>query len=264
MDRPTIVITGASRGIGAASALIAAEKGAQVVMTARNRSTLETQAHLIEERGGSVLVVEGEISRQEDCLKVIVQTIQAFGRIDALINNAAWIGPIGFVAEVQPKDWTRALEVNLFGPFRMCHEAVPFLRRTNGKVVNISSGAAVWAPPGGSAYCSSKAALNQFSRVLAVEEPEITVIAFDPGSTDTPMQAEIREKGNVKAFEPYHQFFVDLYEQGKLRPTEDASLEIVALAMAAPHTWTGKFIKWDDRRMQKLVKRFSFFSNPKV
>jgi NAD(P)-dependent dehydrogenase (short-subunit alcohol dehydrogenase family) len=85
-------------------------------------------------------VIEGDICRQEDCQKIIAQTIQAFGRIDAVINNAAWIGPIGFVAEVQPEDWTRALEVNLFGLFRMCHEAVPFLRRTNGKVVNISSG----------------------------------------------------------------------------------------------------------------------------
>lgn len=256
MDRPTIIITGASRGIGAASAVIAAEKGAQVVMTARTRSALETQARLIEQRGGSVLVVEGDISHYEDCQKIIAQTIQAFGRIDAVINNAAWIGPIGFVAEVQPEDWTLALEINLFGPFRMCHEAVPFLRRTNGKVVNISSGAAVWAAPGGSAYCSSKAALNQFSKILAVEEPEITVIAFDPGDTDTPMQAEIREKGNVKAFGAYHQFFIDRYEKGKLRPPEAASLDVIALAMAAPHAWTGKFIRWGDIRMQRLVKKF--------
>jgi hypothetical protein len=97
-----------------------------------------------------------------------------------------------------------------------------------------------------------------------VEEPEITVIAFDPGDTDTSMQAEIREKGNVKAFEAYHQFFVDLYEQGELRPPEDASLDVVTLTMAAPHAWTGKFIKWDERRMQRLVKKFSSFPNPKV
>jgi len=264
MDRPTIIITGASRGIGAASALIAAEKGAQVVLTARTRSALETQARLIEQRGGSVLVVEGDISRQEDCHKIIAQTIQKFGRIDAVINNAAWIGPIGLVAEVQPEDWTRALEINLFGLFRMCHEAVPYLRQTNGKVVNISSGVAVWAAAGGSAYCSSKAALNQFSKVLAVEEPDITVVMFDPGSTDTPMQAELREKGNVKAFEAYYQFFVDLYEQGELRPPEVASLDVVALAMAAPHAWTGKFIRCDDKRMQKLVKKFLSSSNPKV
>ena len=257
MDRPTIVITGASRGIGAASALIAAEKGAQVVMTARTRSALETQARLIEQRGGSVLVVDGDISLHDDCKKIIAQTVQAFGRIDAVINNAGWIGPISFVAEVQPEEWTRALEINLFGPFMMCREAVPFLRRTNGKVVNISSGAAVWAPAGGSAYCASKAALNQFSKVLAVEEPDITVVAFDPGSTDTPMQAEIREKGNVKAFEAYHQIFIDLYEQGKLRLPEVAALDVVALAMVAPHAWTGKFINGMKHECRGWSRSFS-------
>ena len=257
MDQPTLIVTGASHGIGAAIAYAAAAKGIRVAMTARTRPALEMAAHHIEQQGGTVLVVDGDITRYEDCQRIVAQTVQAFGRIDAVINNAGIIGPLGLVADVRPEEWARTLEVNVLGPVMMCREAVPYLRETNGKIVNISSAAALMAIGGGSAYCASKAALNHFSKVLAIEEPDITVVLFNPGDVDTPMQAEIREKGKVKSFEGYHQYFIDQYEGGQLLPPEKPALAAVTLAFYAPHEWTGEFIHWDEERLQELNKKYS-------
>jgi NAD(P)-dependent dehydrogenase (short-subunit alcohol dehydrogenase family) len=257
VNRPTIVITGASHGIGAAAAIIAAEKGAQVVLTARNREALERVARQITFRGEAVRVVDGDISRYEVCQEIVTQTVQAFGRIDAVINNAGIIGPLSLVADIPPEEWKRTLEVNLFGPVQLCMEAIPYLRQTNGRVVNISSSAAVLPTPGGSAYCTAKAALNHFSKVLSIEEPSITTITFNPGDVNTPMQAEIRAKGNIKSFEDVHRYLVDAYEQGQLLPPEQPALAAVTLALAAPHEWTGEFIQYEEERMQNMIRAFS-------
>ena len=255
MDQPTLIVTGASHGIGKAIAYAAAAKGVRVVMTARTRPSLEIEAHNIEQQGGTVLVVDGDITRYEDCQKIVAQTVQAFGRIDAVINNAGIIGPLGLIADVRTEEWAHTLEVNVLGPVMMCREAVPYLRETNGKIVNISSAAAELVGAGASAYCASKAALNRFSKILALEEPNITVVLFNPGDVDTPMQAEIREKGKVKSFEGYYQYFIDLYERGQLLPPEKAALAAVTLAFYAPHEWTGEFIHWDEERLQALNKK---------
>jgi NAD(P)-dependent dehydrogenase (short-subunit alcohol dehydrogenase family) len=255
MDRPTLIVTGASQGIGRAIAYAAAARGVRVVMTASNRPALEMEAYHIEEQGGTVLVVDGDITRYEDCQKVVAQTVRAFGRIDAVINNAGIIGPLGLVSDVRPEDWARTLEVNVLGPLMICREAVPYLRETSGKIVNISSAAAELIVGGGSAYSTSKAALNHFSKVLAIEEPDITVVLFNPGNVDTPMQAEIREKGKVPSFEANHQYFMDLYEQGQLLPPEKPAVEAVTLAFYAPHEWTGEIIHWDEDRLLELKSK---------
>jgi NAD(P)-dependent dehydrogenase (short-subunit alcohol dehydrogenase family) len=254
MNRPTIIITGASHGIGAAAAIIAAEKGAQVVLTARNREELERVAHKITLRDGATRVVDGDISRYDVCQEIVIQTVQAFGRIDAVINNAAMIGPLDLVADIPPEEWKRTLEVNLFGPVQLCMEAIPHLRQANGRVINMSSTAAVMAIPGGSAYCTAKAALNHFSKVISIEEPAITTVIYNPGDVNTPMQAEIRAKGGIKPFEEVYHYLVDAYEQGQLLPPENPALGAVALALIAPHEWTGEFIQYEEERMQNLIR----------
>jgi NAD(P)-dependent dehydrogenase (short-subunit alcohol dehydrogenase family) len=143
MDRPTIIVTGASHGIGAVVAVIAAEKGLQVVLSARNRDALEKLAGQITQRGGSACVIAGYISDYEVCQTIVRQAVQSFGRIDAVINNAGAIGPLSLVADLHPEEWKRTLEVDLLGPVWLCREAVPYLRQTNGRVLNISSGGAV-------------------------------------------------------------------------------------------------------------------------
>jgi NAD(P)-dependent dehydrogenase (short-subunit alcohol dehydrogenase family) len=253
MQQPVILITGASQGLGAAMASLAATKGAQVVLAARNAEALETQAQKIIQNGGRALTVTGDISRDEDCQSIIDSTIQTYGRIDALINNAGVIEPFARIAEVNHEDWDYHLRVNLLGPVRLCQLAIPSLRQSRGRVINLTSHAAEIEIPGGSAYSTSKAALNRFSKVLAAEEPEITVILFIPGETDTSMQAVIREKSKGIAPEAIYQYFTDLHEQGKLLSPEIPAQAAVSLAMGAPHDWSGEILQWDDEKVQALA-----------
>lgn len=256
MEQPTVIITGASHGMGAAAAVIAAEKGSRVVLSARNEDALERLARHITKNGGSACVVTGDVSDYTVCQTIVWKAVQSFGRIDAVINNAGIIGPLGLVASLPLVEWKRTLEINFLGPVWLCREAVPYLRRTNGRVVNMSSNAAVNPVPVASAYCAAKAALLHFSKVLSLEEPALTVISYNPGEVDTPMQAEIREKGRVEPFEGIHDYLVELYEQGQLLTPEQSASAIVALALAAPHEWTGEFIEYEDERIKNLIREF--------
>jgi NAD(P)-dependent dehydrogenase (short-subunit alcohol dehydrogenase family) len=253
MEQPVIIITGASRGLGAAIAGIASEKGARVVMAARNQAALEAQAQKINQQGGAALPVTADVSRYTDCQRIVDLTLQSFGRIDALINNAGVIEPFARILEVNPADWTQQFAVNLLGPLMMCQLAIPSLRQAHGRVINITSIGAELAIPGASAYSTSKAALNRFSKVLAAEEPNITVISLIPGDIDTPMQAVIRDKSKGVAPDDVYQFFVDQYEQGQLLPAEIPARAIVALALSAPPEWSGEILQWDDERIRALV-----------
>jgi len=257
MTQPTIIITGASYGLGAAIASIAADHGVQVVLTARSKSALESRAHEIEQRGGKALVVAGDVSRFEDCRNIVEKTVQTFGRIDALINNAGVIEPFDSVADVQLDAWAQHMAINLLGPMMLCKLAIPSLRQTKGRVINLTSHAAEIAVPGASAYSTSKAALDRFSKVLAVEEPEITVISLIPGETDTPMQEVIRRKAKGKAPDAFYQYFLDLHAQGKLLPPEVPARAVISLALGAPHTWSGEILQWDDPRVQELGYRLT-------
>ncbi len=253
MDHPVLIITGASHGIGAAAAEIAASKGARVTLNARNPEALDGIARRIREQGGEAMAVAGDVSRAADCQAIIEQTLRTYGRLDALINNAAIIGPLNLITDLSMDEWARTLEVNLLGPALMCHVAIPHLRATAGRIVNVSSGAAVFPVAGGSAYCSAKAGLNHLTKILSMEEPALTMLAYNPGDVDTPMQAEIRAKGNVAPFSDLYQYFVEQHEQGLLVPAERAALGAVTLALSTPHEWTGEFVQLEEERVQELM-----------
>ena len=134
----------------------------------------------------------------------------------------------------------------------MCQLAIPYLRQTNGRVINLTSHGADIAIPGASAYSASKAALNRFSKTLAVEEPTLTVLLFIPGDVNTSMQDIIRTKGKGKTSDAVYQYFLDLYERGQLLAPEVPARATVSLALGAPHAWSGETLEWDEERVQEL------------
>ena len=253
MTKPTIIVTGASRGIGAAIGRAAAQLGANIVLNARSEIELQAVATKI---GAQAVVVSGSVANQDDCAALVETAVSHFGRIDAVVNNAGIIEPVGAIADTTPEAWEHNWRVNVLGPMMLTQAALPHLRATNGRVINVSSGAATGAIPGWGAYCVAKGALNQFNHVLSVEERGITAVSVRPGIVDTDMQATIRHDGAAGMPADAHARFVGFHEKGQLLPPETPGMALAVLALHAPAEWSGQFMGWDDEPVQALVARF--------
>lgn len=251
----TVVITGASQGLGAAVARKAAQLGANVVLSARSVARLEQVAGQIRREGGLALVAPADVARLEDCQSLIHQAISRFGRLDALINNAATLEPVERINETDPAGWGHSLAVNVLGPMTLTQAALPHLRAQHGRVIHVSSGAAERGMAGWAGYCVSKGALNQFNRVLAEEEAEVTTLAVRPGVVDTAMQAAVRREGARVMPESEHARFVRYHEAGELLAPEKPGLALAVLALHAPIDWSGEFLSWDDPKVTALVDK---------
>ena len=157
-----LLITGASRGIGEATARLFAQKGHPVALLARSFAAIET---LADEIGG--LAIPCDIADEVSVRRAVHKSATEFGGIGIVINNAGTLAPAARILDTDPKDWTRNIEVNLFGPLYVLRHAVPLLPK-GGVVINVSSGAAANPLVGWSAYCASKAGLSILTRVLAI------------------------------------------------------------------------------------------------
>ncbi|MHA0916175.1 SDR family oxidoreductase [Kosakonia cowanii] len=159
-----VVITGASSGIGEATARAAAQAGARVVLLARRKSRLDA---LAAECAGA-LAVACDVTREEEVKRAIDHTLATFGRIDVLVNNAE--GLYAAIDEITATDFKALLDLNLVAPLMMMQAVIPAMRQQGaGSIINISSGATLAAWPGSAAYTSSKAALNMLSDVARLE-----------------------------------------------------------------------------------------------
>ncbi|NPA26211.1 MAG: SDR family NAD(P)-dependent oxidoreductase [Chloroflexi bacterium] len=254
MASPVVILTGASRGLGEAAAYEAARQGAHLVLNARNAARLRQVAERARDLGAEVLVVPGDIGLPLTARRLVQQTLSHFGRVDAVVNNAAIIQPIGPIAELDPYAWQTNWQVNVLGPAMVVRWALPALREHQGRVVNVSSGAAIKPYPSWAPYATAKAALNHFTRILAAEEPRITTLAFRPGVIDTDMQRFIREHGAEHMPPELYQRFLHYREAGKLEPPERVARALIAVALRAPHAWSGEFVSYDEPRVQALIQ----------
>lgn len=254
MSSRALIITGASRGLGAAAARAAAELGANVTLAARSPEDLNAVLKDVEAGGRRGLAVRADVSRADDCHAVIRQTVEAFGRIDGLINNSGMIEPIAPLAEANLDEWALNLSVNLLAPVRLIQLALPHLRQSRGRIVNVTSGAAVGVVGGWTAYSSAKAALNHLTRILAQEEPQVTTLGLRPGIVDTAMQSAIRAKGKDRMAEANYRRLAGAFETGTLLPPGLPGRAMALLALFAPPEWSGEVLNWDDDRVKQLEK----------
>ncbi len=195
MSGKTVVITGASRGIGAAAAHTFAEAGANVALLARSGEAL---ASLVGEIGDRALALPCDVARFENVQEAVDETVGHFGGVDVLINNAGLIEPIARLADSEPDDWGAVIDVNLKGVYHGMRAVLPdMLKRGGGTVLTISSGAAHGALEGWSHYCASKAAVHMMTKALHKEEAGhgIRAIGLSPGTVATAMQREIKASG---------------------------------------------------------------------
>jgi NAD(P)-dependent dehydrogenase (short-subunit alcohol dehydrogenase family) len=182
--QPTALITGASKGLGRALARALSDRGWRLVLDARSSAALSAVAAELP----SAVAIRGDVSdaTHREALAAAVRTA---GRLDLLVNNASDLGPSPLPALGQyPLDALRRVyETDVVAPVSLIQLLLPQLRAAGGSVLNVSSDAAVEAYPGWGGYGSAKAALDQVSAVLAVEEPDLRVYAVDPGDMRTDM-----------------------------------------------------------------------------
>lgn len=191
----TVLITGASRGIGAEAARVFAEAGANVALVARSADSI---ADLAGEIGQKAVAIPCDISRYWEVAQAVENCVTAFGGLDILINNAGVIEPIARMDEADPEAWGQVIDINLKGVFHGMRAALPVMEAAGGgTILTVSSGAAHNPIEAWSHYCASKAGAVMLTRSLHKEMADkgIRAIGLSPGTVATQMQREIKASG---------------------------------------------------------------------
>ncbi|MCR9107640.1 MAG: SDR family oxidoreductase [Rhodobacteraceae bacterium] len=191
----TVLITGASRGIGAEAARVFAEAGANVALVARSADSI---ADIAGEIGKNAVAIPCDISRYWEVAQAVENCVTAFGGLNILINNAGVIEPIARMEEADPEGWGQAIDINLKGVFHGMRAALPVMQSDGGgTILTVSSGAAHNPVEAWSHYCASKAGAAMLTRSLHQEMADkgIRAMGLSPGTVATQMQKEIKASG---------------------------------------------------------------------
>ncbi|MBT8418912.1 MAG: SDR family oxidoreductase [Silicimonas sp.] len=195
VDGKTVMITGASRGIGESAARVFAGAGANVVLLARGKDRVATIAGEI---GQQALAVPCDVSRFWEVEAAVAAASDAFGQVDVMINNAGVVEPISRLATSDPEAWGHVIDINLKGVYHGMRAVLPqMIARGSGTVLTISSGAAHSPVEAWSHYCASKAGAAMLTRMIDKENRDdgIRAMGLSPGTVATEMQREIKASG---------------------------------------------------------------------
>jgi len=196
LEGKVALITGGNSGIGSATAALLAKEGAAVVLTGRNQERGEQVAQAINDAGGKAMFVRSDVRVADDCRHAVEKTLEQFGRIDVLFNNAGVFHP-KTVPECTEQEWDETIDSSLKGAFLMSKYALPsMIERGSGSIIHTSSGWGVLGGDQAAAYCAAKGGLIVMAKAMAIDHgPDgIRVNCVCPGDVDTPMEHEDAEK----------------------------------------------------------------------
>ncbi|MCE5210991.1 MAG: 3-oxoacyl-ACP reductase FabG [Deltaproteobacteria bacterium] len=236
------IVTGASKGIGKAIAIRFAREGASVVLASRSLNALEDIVQEIKKSGGEAMAVSVDIRKVESINDLVKKTVDRYGRLDLLVNNAG-ITMGGPSEDISPENWRAALETDLFGVFFASQAAARvMIPQGGGNIINISSVNGILAAPKRAAYCASKAAVNELTKVLAIEwaDRKIRVNAIAPGYVRTELVQDVIDKGAISL-----EAIIKRTPQGRIGEVEDIAGLAVYMAGDESSYMTGSIVNID-------------------
>jgi NAD(P)-dependent dehydrogenase (short-subunit alcohol dehydrogenase family) len=247
VSEQVIVISGASSGIGRATARAAGQRGAKVVVSARNEEALAHAAAEVEAVGGEALAVPGDAARRDDAETLCARAVERFGRIDTFIATVM-VTVYAEVEQLEADELERVLDVNFLGRYRAYRAALPHLRASRGTFVDVNSALAYRGIPLQAAYCASKAAGRAFFEAARVEQEKhstgVDVCLVLPGAANTPQFERARQKLGCRPQPVPPIYQPELVAEAVLRCAERPEREL-------PVTWGAQRLLWG----QKLSPR---------
>jgi NAD(P)-dependent dehydrogenase (short-subunit alcohol dehydrogenase family) len=249
-------------GIGKAIATAFAEEGANLVLVARNRESLEMTKEDLKGITSNVEIFPADVSKENQVKNMVKFTLEQFHTVDALVNCAGIYGPIGLAVDVDSQRWLDAIHINLFGTFLCIKEVLPIMmEKQKGKVINFSGGGGTFPFPRFSAYGISKVAVVRLTETLAeeVKEYNIDINAVAPGPVNTRLVDQVLEAGE-RAGKEFLSKAIKQKEEGGVPPEKIARL-VVFLASEESNGLTGRLISavWDDwpwtaKQIEEIMK----------
>ncbi len=242
LENKIAVITGASRGIGEAIALGYVREGAIVVIASRKQEGLDEVAATLRAAGGQVLTIVTHTGDESQCKRLIERTVEEYGRVDILVNNAATNPHFGPIMTAEASHWQKIIEVNLLGYFYLCKYAAEAMEKTGGgKIVNMASVAGINPAPMMGVYSVSKAAVIMLTKSLAMElgANNIQVNAIAPGIIKTRFAAALWSDPDIS------KRYTDRTPAGRIGETEDVVEAAIYLASAGSSYMTGQVLVLD-------------------
>lgn len=241
----TLIVTGASSGIGRDLALLLAKEGASLVLNARNagpHSHLEETCHGCSEHGGRAVCVSGSVG-DEAVVEELVDEAQKLGDFGGFIHAAGVLHPGPTLWELAPRDFDEVWEASVRGAYLLVRLAVPLLlEKGGGLAVFFGSGAAQISQPGIAAYCVAKAAEEHLMRQLAAEAPAICTFVYRPGIVDTQMQTQARQSSGGAA-DKLKEVFVPWKEQGELITPHQSARALLRALLDNPWLHQGSVLR---------------------
>ena len=247
------LITGAGSGMGRASAILFAKEGAKIAVVDLNEQTGKETVQFIQENKGNAFFIQADVSKAADAEKMIRNTLDKYGKLDILFNNAGI--PMAFtpVEDIKEELWDRIMNVNVKAIFLASQIAVPIMKKQGGGVILITASISGVRPrPGLSAYSTSKAAAIMLAKALAIELApfKIRVNAINPVAADTPMLSHFMASGGAKGdeYERGKKRFIDTVPLGRLATPEDVAHMALFLASDEASLITGASFDVDGGR----------------
>lgn len=255
VDGISAIVTGSSIGIGRAIAVELAARGAQVVCTARSAARLRETVDAIKSDGGVALAVPTDVTDNIQVERMAEQTLNAFGKIDVLINNAAIFNGIGGLWEVDPEAWWADVKTKLFGGFLCCRAVLPHMMKENrGIIMNMAGGGYDQPNVGGTGYASASAGLMRLTDTLASElgdEYNIQVYGLWPGFVRSKMTEILANEEQGQRWLPHVKKGLSL---GQDHDAEDVALATVKIIEHTCPTLSGRIVSYTED-FEKIVER---------